>query len=146
MHRRLLTFDRMRRMGLANEDQCPFCVVAIESHEHLFFQCKYGMDCLQLVQLKCGVCLPSTDWEGWWRRTRFRSIIRKKVTGMMLCSLIYLIWWARNVCVQDKIMLKPGWVVQKMRFMVAIRVRKRIPSVKHLRHEFWLRNVLGILL
>ncbi|KAK9733282.1 hypothetical protein RND81_04G057100 [Saponaria officinalis] len=143
MRKRLHTYDRMKRMGIGEDDMCPICADDNESHEHLFFLCNFSSSCLQLVSSSCGIMIPRSDWEAWWRKSWFRSIIRKKIIGMLLCSLTYLIWWARNRCVHDRVFMRPEWLVQQMRFMVAIRVQKNIPFVKRRRHETWKKNVLG---
>ncbi|KAL2904352.1 Structure-specific endonuclease subunit slx4 [Bienertia sinuspersici] len=51
---RLLTRDRIIRLGFADITTCCFCS-EIETHSHLFFSCPYSKKCLQVI----------AEWLGW---------------------------------------------------------------------------------
>ncbi|KAK9740365.1 hypothetical protein RND81_03G029700 [Saponaria officinalis] len=129
MHKRLLTYDRMVKIGLGHDIICLLCAEMCESHDNLFFKCKYSAACLQLIQLRCDLTLPCTGWEkGHWH-------------AMVMCALTYLIWWVRNICVHDRMMIRPDWVVHRLYFLVATRIKGRIPMVKRQRNSAWLKMV-----
>ncbi|XP_074273963.1 uncharacterized protein LOC141597407 isoform X1 [Silene latifolia] len=46
---RLLTQDRLQKMGIVQTNVCFLCGVEEESHEHLFFRCVYSERCWALV-------------------------------------------------------------------------------------------------
>ncbi|XP_074277613.1 uncharacterized protein LOC141601249 [Silene latifolia] len=48
--RRLLTMDRLMRMGIVQDNVCYLCDDAAESLDHLFFQCPFSSRCLSLMQ------------------------------------------------------------------------------------------------
>ncbi|KAK9733474.1 hypothetical protein RND81_04G070000 [Saponaria officinalis] len=106
-----------------------------------FFQCRYSSSCLMLLHQKCSVMLPVSNWADWWSNARFRSIIRKKVIGMIICSLVYLIWWTRNICVHDQMLMSPRWVLQNLCSLVAITSKKCIPAEKRGPHDLWLKTI-----
>lgn len=41
LHLKLLTKDRLHRVGLDVDTQCVLCVEESESNAHLFFQCEF---------------------------------------------------------------------------------------------------------
>lgn len=47
MHRRLLTRDRLARMGVCQETECLLCGCKPENIDHLFFECDYSKKCLE---------------------------------------------------------------------------------------------------
>uniref|UniRef100_A0A3Q7FJ25 Reverse transcriptase zinc-binding domain-containing protein n=1 Tax=Solanum lycopersicum TaxID=4081 RepID=A0A3Q7FJ25_SOLLC len=48
-YRRLLTRDRLAKMGICEERECLSCGCKPESIEHIFFECEYSMKCLMAV-------------------------------------------------------------------------------------------------
>ncbi|XP_074265050.1 uncharacterized protein LOC141587466 [Silene latifolia] len=73
MQGRLLTRERLKRMGIVMDDSCVLCANAPETHTHLFFACEYSKRCLQILSSRLGCHLPSQEWFDWWTRQRFPS-------------------------------------------------------------------------
>ncbi|XP_074283335.1 uncharacterized protein LOC141607886 [Silene latifolia] len=48
-HQRLLTLDRLKKMGMDVSEDCFLCGLDSESHLHLFQKCSFTQNCLQLV-------------------------------------------------------------------------------------------------
>ncbi|XP_074277626.1 uncharacterized protein LOC141601261 [Silene latifolia] len=63
---RLLTRDRLHRIGITSDISCVLCENAQESHDHLFFKCIYSRRCLDLVATNLGCNLPCTQCPRWW--------------------------------------------------------------------------------
>ncbi|XP_074288167.1 uncharacterized protein LOC141613332 [Silene latifolia] len=49
---KLLTLDRLHKMGIVQSTVCFICGSEAESHEHLFYKCEYRKRCMQLMQQK----------------------------------------------------------------------------------------------
>lgn len=41
MQEKLETTERLARIGVSSSDQCLICTASVETHQHLFFQCKF---------------------------------------------------------------------------------------------------------
>ncbi|KAL2938012.1 ATP-dependent helicase/nuclease subunit A [Bienertia sinuspersici] len=68
---RLQTRDRLRKIGLQVESECPMCGLHTETADHLFTQCSYVRNCskelnrnLQLIPLFSDLGSMS-DWLGY---------------------------------------------------------------------------------
>ncbi|XP_074293007.1 uncharacterized protein LOC141619889 [Silene latifolia] len=114
MHGRLLTRERLKRMGIVMDDSCVLCANAPETHAHLFFACEYSKKCLQILSSRLGCHLPSQDWFDWWSRQRFSSQKLHYQAAMLLLDLIYSIWWSRNHCRIENILLCPEFLIARL--------------------------------
>ncbi|XP_074313629.1 uncharacterized protein LOC141648813 [Silene latifolia] len=94
---RLLTRDRLKKMGIIEDETCPLCGTLPESHHHLFFSCIFSQKCLQLMSAKLGCHLPSHDFIEWWTSRRFSIPVQKNKIAATYLALIYAIWWNRNM-------------------------------------------------
>ncbi|XP_074288299.1 uncharacterized protein LOC141613463 [Silene latifolia] len=120
---RLLTQDRLVRMGILDTNCCEVCGVMAEDHSHLFFGCAFSKQCHLLVQLWCNVLMPAHDCFQWWIKWRIHSVTKKKIIGVILASLMYHLWQHRNTCRIDKIVIKPVCLVQKVKHDVRARLQ-----------------------
>ncbi|XP_074270981.1 uncharacterized protein LOC141594895 [Silene latifolia] len=94
---RLLTRDRLNKMGIIEDETCPLCGTLPESHHHLFFNCIFSQKCLLLMSARLGCHLPSHDFIEWWISRRFRTPAQKNKIAETYLALIYAIWWNRNM-------------------------------------------------
>ncbi|XP_074301479.1 uncharacterized protein LOC141632875 [Silene latifolia] len=120
---RLLTQDRLVKMGILVNNCCEVCGVMAEDHTHLFFECAFSKQCLLLIQLWCKILLPAHDCIHWWITWRTHSAAKKKVVGVILASLMYHLWQHRNSCRIDQVVLKPMVLVQRMKQDVRARLK-----------------------
>ncbi|XP_074315496.1 uncharacterized protein LOC141651696 [Silene latifolia] len=89
---RLLTRDRLARMGGGPDMLCYLCQNATESHSHLFFDCPFSSQCVLLLQAKLQVNFNPTDIALWNRRGRRNIILRRRIICACHVHLTYLIW------------------------------------------------------
>ena len=54
-HGRLKTKQRLKRVGVVEEDRCPICDLHIETTEHLFFNCDFNRQCVKALKQWLGV-------------------------------------------------------------------------------------------
>ncbi|XP_074303034.1 uncharacterized protein LOC141637456 [Silene latifolia] len=113
MQGRLLTRERLKRMGIVMDDSCVLYANAPETHTHLFFACEYSKRCLQILSSRLGCHLPSHDWFDWWTRQRFPSQKIQYQAAILLLALIYSIWWSRNHCRTENVLLCPEFLIAR---------------------------------
>ncbi|KAL0455357.1 UNVERIFIED_CONTAM: polyprotein [Sesamum latifolium] len=94
---RLSTMDRTWWAG--PDSTCVLCSGrAIESHDHLFFQCEYSRACLRVLKAKVQFAIPLMEWERViWASRRWRG--RHPWTAAsraLFASLVYHLWMERN--------------------------------------------------
>ena len=49
-HERLKTKQRLKRMGVVEDDRCPICDSQTEMTEHLFFNCDFSCKCVEALK------------------------------------------------------------------------------------------------
>ncbi|XP_074305021.1 uncharacterized protein LOC141639953, partial [Silene latifolia] len=124
-HERLLTLDRLHKMGVNQSTTCYICGMAAESHKHLFQDCVYVTKCYKELYTWLGVSdqrkqLVSADkvlqQRGW-------SGFVRLATCALVVALQYHIWQTRNLCRLEGIVPQPRtllkWIQNefKMRLM-----------------------------
>ncbi|XP_074297212.1 uncharacterized protein LOC141627913 [Silene latifolia] len=76
-HKRLLTQDRLIRMGITQTNVCFLCGCNAETVEHLFFRCPFSSRCLELAATWLKIALPDKGVIEWWVQQRARSLLQK---------------------------------------------------------------------
>ncbi|XP_074305233.1 uncharacterized protein LOC141640282 [Silene latifolia] len=109
---RLLTRDRLAKMGGPTSMECYLCQGADESHRHLFFECEFSRKCSDLLQQKLTIRLNPRTLVEWNKRGRRLSILRRRM--------------ARNKARTMLTVIHPKVIVQQAIQAVSIR--------------FWARN------
>ncbi|KAK9756406.1 hypothetical protein RND81_01G095100 [Saponaria officinalis] len=118
---RLPTCDRLLNWGIDSGAVCFLCRDGDETHEHLFFNCVYGKRCVQILNARCQVAVPEADVWCWWTRSRLKPLVKKEIIGALLIGLIYSIWYVRNQCRIDDVMVRPQSVVDRVVQCVKVR-------------------------
>ncbi|XP_074265182.1 uncharacterized protein LOC141587606 [Silene latifolia] len=93
-----------------------------ETHEHLFFSCEFSQRCRGLVSNVCLLELPHSEVIQWWVHLRDYSACRKKIIAVILASLMYNIWNARNVSRVDGLVIRPECIPQRVKNQMKMRV------------------------
>ncbi|KAK9706583.1 hypothetical protein RND81_07G136800 [Saponaria officinalis] len=135
-YRRLQTRVRMARFGYVGDMECCLCAGALESAEHLFFECTYSALCVQCISSSLGIYIPSVDTWNWWLKHRFKSLFHKKVVGAAIVALVYYVWKARNHSLHNHVLVRPNvWVkpiiselVYRCKTQISICVRDQVES------------------
>ncbi|KAL2923049.1 LINE-1 retrotransposable element ORF2 protein [Bienertia sinuspersici] len=99
VQRRLPTADRITRMGTGIEENCVLCEEARENHRHLFFECMYSKEVLEMIKQWLGDRMQQTQLERilrWVNRTRSRTNMHTITWNSAITALVYHVWKARN--------------------------------------------------
>ncbi|XP_074290821.1 uncharacterized protein LOC141617527 [Silene latifolia] len=139
--RRLLTKDRLVRMGGASDLSCFLCHSHDESHDHLFFDCLYSNRCVQLLQHKLQFYFDPHDLVNWSRKGRRNSLLVRRVTCSCYIQLIYLIWQERNKARLYSKVTQPGLIVNQGIQSVCTRFRTRNKAAITRDDEVWLHHL-----
>ncbi|KAL2937897.1 Phosphatidylinositol 4-kinase PIK1alpha [Bienertia sinuspersici] len=99
VRQRLLTKDRLVRMGLSTEDNCCLYSRGVDSHSHLFFESDFSRNCWKQI----------LDWikekmhhyqlqhiVQWLARNCKGDRVRRQAFYTAVDALVYSIWKARN--------------------------------------------------
>ncbi|XP_024990669.1 uncharacterized protein LOC112524958 [Cynara cardunculus var. scolymus] len=95
---KLPTQDRIRQWKHEPPNlKCVFCNLVIETHNHLFFECKYSSSIWDAIKREVGLLNFPNNWEdilqrGSTQNWRSRSTVQK----LGLSATVYLIWRERN--------------------------------------------------
>ncbi|XP_074293150.1 uncharacterized protein LOC141620088 [Silene latifolia] len=138
---RLLTKDRLVRMGGASDLSCFLCHSHDESHDHLFFDCLYSNRCVQLLQQKLQFYFDPRGLVNWNRRRRRNSLLMRRITCACYIQLVYLIWQERNKARLYFKVTHPGIIVKQGIQSVCTRFRTRNKAAITRDDEVWLRHL-----
>ncbi|GJX09125.1 reverse transcriptase zinc-binding domain-containing protein [Tanacetum coccineum] len=100
IHGRLPTQDRISKWYPNRSMKCSLCCEEMDSHDHLFFKCKYAAKIWSVAKGKCQIKETSNEWkrirEELIKLPNKRNIwiIIKKIT---YAACVYLIWHERNL-------------------------------------------------
>lgn len=94
------TKDRLLRWGLQVSPLCALCNTAVESRNHLYYECPYSKDLWSLTASRCALT-PLYDWEPTVSQmiSLPRNKNRRPRTLLVLLgwkSTIYWLWTERN--------------------------------------------------
>ncbi|XP_074315218.1 uncharacterized protein LOC141651402 [Silene latifolia] len=141
---RLLTLDRLHRMGITDEHVCYICGVADESHSHLFQDCEYTKKYYALlfdwVQLQVSGLVNASKF------LRMRQLIGfgRLLISSLISIIQYRIWNIRNVCRHDGYVMKPERMIQEVKADCKMRLQGlTLGPLKHI-DKLWCTN-LGVL-
>ncbi|XP_074266202.1 uncharacterized protein LOC141588671 [Silene latifolia] len=138
---RLLTKDRMIRMGFGHDSTCFLCDGADENHTHLFCQCPFSVQCVNLLQHQLGVQFPVSELCNWNARGGRWSQLQRRIIRACHVGLIYAIWRARNKARVDHFVSRPKWVVHHILQDVITRFRAKNTSVLTTRDIDWITKI-----
>jgi hypothetical protein len=104
LRQRLCTQDKIRGWDIANKKCmnmfcCLLCYANLESHNHLFFECKYSTEIWELVCKKArvhAIKLIWTDVIGQFSNYSSSST-HNIICRLMLAASVYHIWRERNI-------------------------------------------------
>ncbi|XP_022029145.1 uncharacterized protein LOC110930188 [Helianthus annuus] len=102
--RKLVTQDRIRQWNIDNKDCmnlmcCLLCHNNIDSHHHLFFECKYATEVWKRVNENSAMKAVGSNWNEIvsWLLPRARSRSIATIIGKLLvAATTYFIWRERN--------------------------------------------------
>ncbi|XP_021969697.1 uncharacterized protein LOC110864814 [Helianthus annuus] len=104
MRKKLLTQDKILKWGLERRKNmnmmcCLLCYADIDSHDHLFFECKFSAHVWSLVRSKVGMDTVDPKWSSivnWLMSRRRLKTAASFVERILVGATAYTIWQERN--------------------------------------------------
>lgn len=65
---KMRTKDKLKRHGITNNADCPMCALAVETKQHLFFECEFSLRCVSVwkcimgIRCRCGTLNSIVNW------------------------------------------------------------------------------------
>ncbi|XP_039018618.1 uncharacterized protein LOC120149977 [Hibiscus syriacus] len=96
---RLPTKERLHKMGIVNDMNCIFCDAAVETRDHIFFECTIASSLWSALFSLNGLQFKHHSWDAFfdwaaacWKGKSLLTTIMKVASN----ALIYTIWKERN--------------------------------------------------
>lgn len=96
---KLVTQDKLKKWGTYDMMVCTLCYEAMDSHQHLFFDCKYAKQFWLKVCLKMGLSWEEMEWNdtiNFFAEMDNGNTIKSIVRRLCLAASVYMIWKERN--------------------------------------------------
>lgn len=125
-----MTRDRMKLIGISLTDQCGICGDCRETHDHMFFERDYSMQCLIIMKEWLGIQAAIGNFLQllrWIQRRCNSCKFRKMVMVASLEVAIYQIWQERNNSIWYMQIQTVNRSVQNIKYIVKARVKSRLP-------------------
>ncbi|XP_074310093.1 uncharacterized protein LOC141645722 [Silene latifolia] len=124
-HQRLLTLDRLQKMGITDQNFCFLCGLEPENHTHLFVECAYATRCFQLLADWLHLPVGNLSDLTLLLKMRSFSLLSKKVIQAAVAGVVYGIWQSRNHCRIDGYVQLP----EKLLKQVQMDCKRRLQGV-----------------
>uniref|UniRef100_A0A803P4A6 Reverse transcriptase domain-containing protein n=1 Tax=Cannabis sativa TaxID=3483 RepID=A0A803P4A6_CANSA len=142
LNSQLLTRDYLGRFLSIQNVHCPVCEAEVETHEHLFFNCKFTKQVIDAVMEWLG-CFswPRTNLEllNWCKNLNQQPQMR--VLNIVIAATMYSIWKNRNSCVFYLCCAAPRRVSLDVRKTVQLRLLGKGPF-EDCRKNMYFLNVI----
>ncbi|XP_050229214.1 uncharacterized protein LOC126678354 [Mercurialis annua] len=91
--------DKLKAWGSIDNDICGLCNVAVETIDHIFFECSVSLMVMQRVLQNCNINRNVLSWRrevAWFSRKTMGKSVLARVRRIAFVSSIYNIWRGRN--------------------------------------------------
>ncbi|XP_074289197.1 uncharacterized protein LOC141614344 [Silene latifolia] len=126
-HQRLLTLDRLQKMGITDQDICFVCGLDPENHTHLFTECTYAIRCFQLLADWLHIPVGNLIDLNLLLKLRSHSLLSKRIIQAAVAGVVYGIWQNRNHCRVDGYVQLPEQLIQQVKLVC----KRRVLGVYH---------------
>ncbi|XP_074293158.1 uncharacterized protein LOC141620099 [Silene latifolia] len=136
-HEALNTVDKLISYGMDVDDGCLLCGQTNESLTHLYFACQYSRRVLMFLQQHTGCSFPLVIDLDWWS-SRGGTNVQRGVQIALFLGAIYSIWYQRNKCRLDAVLVHPNQIAFQVIEGVRNRTRGREKEIKNANDVNWL--------
>ncbi|XP_019231943.1 PREDICTED: uncharacterized protein LOC109212727 [Nicotiana attenuata] len=143
MHKRLLTRERLEKLGVCTETRCEMCGGCIETIQHLFFECHFSEECLKILKEWLGLRANVLGIDGIWQRlTRnVKGTMCRKLITAVVATLVYKIWQARNDSIWNGKVPSPVMVCKQIQQECKIRLNMQNIRKEGRSSREWIENL-----
>ncbi|XP_074271545.1 uncharacterized protein LOC141595478 [Silene latifolia] len=137
LKQRLPTKDRLLKMGLMIDQNCPICSSSPESHAHIVNECVYAKVCIRLLQKYLHINFRMQDLVHWYSAGRKVTKLQRRFAGACHVALIYWIWRIRNEARLDMVVRSPDAIVKLSMDEVKTRFLKQNTKPLKIKDQTW---------
>ncbi|XP_074266054.1 uncharacterized protein LOC141588513 [Silene latifolia] len=112
-HGAFKTKVKLIRYGVDIDDSCWLCGQASEDLDHLFFGCDYSTRVVQQLQQETGLVLLVCNALDWCMQDMGTKMQRGVRAGLIV-GAVYHIWYHRNKCRNEGVLLRPQKVASNI--------------------------------
>ncbi|XP_062114704.1 uncharacterized protein LOC133825827 [Humulus lupulus] len=123
-HQKLLTRDHLIHCHIpVSSHCCPICEAALESHDHLFFDCWFSRKLHHSISSWLGALVWPESYQDWccWLSVPRKDCLSRVVLAA-LAATVYFIWINRNRCWLESSCFAVDYVTGLIRDSVKVRV------------------------
>lgn len=138
------TRDKLKHLGIVDRDTCPICEIAVETNEHLFFDCQFSAQCMQIWCARLGIVYSGKKLNlliDWIRRRMKATRLQRRIICTCLAMLVYCIWENRNAAVWDGSIGKLEVVIRRCMEAVKVRVMHLVPKEMGDNDSGWIKRI-----
>ena len=134
---RLKTKQRLKSIGVVDDDLCPICRTQTKTLKHLFFKCNFSVQCTKALINWIGVNWNIGNMKGILWKCHLPKA-KSQLIPAIFCNLVYAIWKVRNDAVWQKKLMTVGRVANTIKAYSKIRF---VSLSLNGTTAFWLRNL-----
>ncbi|XP_074299556.1 uncharacterized protein LOC141630683 [Silene latifolia] len=123
-HEALNTVDKLLTYGMDVDACCLLCGQDNESLAPLFFACQYSRRVMMAMQQVTGCSFPLAVDLMWWAN-RGGTVVQRGVQIALFLGALYSIWFQRNKCRNDMVLMHPRHVALQISDGMKARIRGR---------------------
>ncbi|XP_074318662.1 uncharacterized protein LOC141655481 [Silene latifolia] len=137
-HEALNTVDKLISYGMDVDAGCLLCGQTNESLNHLYFACQDKEESFDVLRSKdTGCSFPLVIDLDWWS-SRGGTNVQRGVQIALFLGAIYSIWYQRNKCRLDAVLVHPNQIALQVIEGVRNRTRGREKEIKNANDVNWL--------
>ncbi|XP_074321133.1 uncharacterized protein LOC141657712 [Silene latifolia] len=119
---RLLTLDRLIKMGITQQSSCFLCGTHDETHSHLFHDCCYTKRCFTQLSLWLNVQFSGhVTAASVLKMKKFTGFIRLVISSLVAAVHCH-IWYTRNTCRIEGYVKCPGSLISTIKIECRLRL------------------------
>ncbi|XP_074266970.1 uncharacterized protein LOC141590265 [Silene latifolia] len=118
---RLLTLDRLIKMGITHQALCFLCGIQDETHSHLLHDCCYTKACFDRLSTWLNIHSRSDNRAIILKMKKFTIFVRLVISSLV-ATVHCNIWYARNTCRQEGYVFSPAALISKVKSECRLRL------------------------
>ncbi|XP_074313989.1 uncharacterized protein LOC141649193 [Silene latifolia] len=143
MQSRLATIDQLIHRGMYLINRCILCKAALETHQHLFFQCPYAATAWQSLLLWMKITGRTMDLRkeiNWIAGKHVRRHWKARWFMSCLTAMVYSLWEERNLRIFQGIEHDIPYIIRRVQYLVSV----RLIHVTHFSHKDKIVELLNV--
>ncbi|XP_074314167.1 uncharacterized protein LOC141649373 [Silene latifolia] len=137
MHKGLNVKEKLFRLGCCTDDRCIIYDREVETQSHLFFDCPYSNQVLQLLEQWCGFSIHVSMLGG---LQTAKNCLKQQAHYLLWNALYYHIWNQRNAARIHSVLLRPQKLAGMIKDEVCRRIKVKMGKSPSRNDSIWLRK------